>query len=969
MEETAANSTDSDLVNVVVEAETAVQKARAAVEAARINGYELLPVHIEEFESILSEMTQVWLVSGRQFLLPPAVISSLARAHNEEGLGLHVMGDNEPYIYDANELLKSVFAGTGGSVTLRGNYLSSGYVMGPVGDDFAVMGAAMGAGTSVSAKVRGGFLRDPSCKFTIGVEYLHSGVTVSDVTFGPESGLIPVIRSTDMHSAPLVCTLAFRPAVGLRGGLVVNGAFTTLLRSIWLQAAGAGRLYANVASVLSMQPEDVKDDGEDGGGGGGDGASDGVNWAAVKGAPKDTATGLCTTGGFAGTCAVSEFVCIPWHPASAPETPAVRTVCAEYESQPGDATCSVLFFAWSALSKQEREAMRTDFAFNNPVAAGAANGAAAASPFVFSEAYLSLASSNRFAQKPNTCPFTRRHWETYLPLVALAPDSAAPDSAATLAAGFAHNARRVKEFADKVFFGGPQSGKTSLLMLAGALWEMLRRMQAGRSSASKEERDEIDEQTLVTVRALEYMLRQLVAHIGCAPNMTAVGTGVRVPLFTAFLQYCAADQTSFCPAQVACLVDLVLRFGCRWPNDDERSNMLRTVRRAFIIQQLAAVCDAAKKQGLTNYDFFVKAARGLVGFAPGTNLVDVTQPAEVLEHWGFCTISRGAPSSVDYRELLKRDFGGVDPVSDLVARMVGACVLRDAFAHWWLGKTFPASQHPFLCKTSAAIDRWRKENPTFEALWNCADCAGKAPLTAGDVQAAIHAAVAAHLSSITFDGQLPVPFASCFGPSALRCAYCGSEFATLGQAQDLVGGDSADMHRLRAEVVKHLHSHGVVSSSGSCNNTTAGGSLHLFVQLQMSQPANRSARDADDADDVRRIADAVQHALVRDRQGTESLVPSVTRAPLEALIRGYMRLRDAGAEEPALRADGTFGILFVDKLRAELNVLRTGIGVETGDAVDGCAGGGTGGGAHGTGGGADDTGGGADATGKVGGGK
>ena len=84
-----------------------------------------------------------------------------------------------------------------------------------------------------------------------------------------------------------------------------------------------------------------------------------------------------------------------------------------------------------------------------------------------------------------------------------APDLAAPDSAATLAAGFAHNARRVKEFADKVFFGGPQSGKTSLLMLAGALWEMLRRMQADRFSASKGERDESDEHTLVSENTLD----------------------------------------------------------------------------------------------------------------------------------------------------------------------------------------------------------------------------------------------------------------------------------------------------------------------------------------------------------------------------------------------------------------------------------------------------------------------------------
>ena len=969
LNELLGNATDADSVGAVQEAETAVEKAQQAVEAALIDGYWLLPADVSEFEAMLSSVTQVWLVSGKQPLLPEAFIASLARAHNEEGLGLHVMGDNDPYFQDANALLAAVFQGTRESVLLRGNYLGAGYVMGPVDADFTTIGAGAGAGTSagagagagVSANVRGGFRADSM--LTTGVSCLHSGYTVADVGYTGGT-LTPVIATTNDPSptAQLVCTLAFRPARGKRGPLVVGGAFTTLFQYIWRMAAGAARFYANIAAYLALQPDAHEGGGagKDGGEGAPEGVSDG--WTTKDDLHKDKATGLCTFAAFCGPCAISHVVCIPGPSAH------VGSVCALYKIEPGDATNSVLSVPGFVLANPE--GVKTNEAFNNPLAAGAANGASL-SPFVFSEDYLRLA-----AGRPglaNKCPFTGREWiRRFLPCVAIGPNRAAHEDAgteatahkdaateatahkdatahedhaateATLAAGFAHNARRVKEFADELFFGGPLVGNTSLLMLAGALWSMLRRMQAERAIASKggadhkgekegedEGEDEGEEQTLVTIRALEFLLRQLVAHVSCAPNMTAAGTGVRVPLFAAFLQYCAADLTSFCLEQVECLVDLVTRFGWRAPTDKERADMRRTVCRAFIIEQLAAVCAAAKKPDTTKYDFFVEAAQGLVGFQPRTNLVDITVPVEVLGRWDFAARCRGKPSSVDWQTLA---FNlGVDPVPPLVTWAIGAKVLGDAFAHWWSGKLFPASQHPFNCKTSTVIERWLAEQLKFRALWNCEDCAGKVAVTADDVRVAVDEAVVKRLTPITYDSAL-VPFASCFGTSVLNCAHCDHVFSTPAEAAQLLQQVDAGCREatasFRAGVIEHLHRHGnlINKGSGSCTATTAGGSLHRAVQLKMLQLENRSARGDED---VARIADDVQHALVRDRQGTESLAPSFTRAATEAAIRGYMRLRSSGAAEPTLRADGTLNILFAEKLRGELQVLRMEIGAQT----------------------------------------
>ncbi len=1017
LKDVAGNSTETALVCAVVEAENAVEKAQQAVKAALVDGYELLPdpVRIDEFAGALANTTQVWLVSGPRLMLPAPVAKLLARAHNEEGLGLHIMGDNDPYITDANALLAEIYRGVGRTVDMSGNHLGAGYVMGAVGDDFVTTSSASAVSTgavstgaaftgAVSTGVRGGFC---GCILTVGVDRLHSGHTVASVSFGDGTGLTPVIRTTNTYMGPLVTTLAFRPASGQRGALVVNTAFTTLFRKLW-EAAGASRLYANIVAYLSMQPDSVPAEGNVGSLAS---ASDvAVSWAAVKGVfLKDAATGLCTEGGFAGPCAVSQLVCFPGRSVSDPVTDHVESVCKLYDVPIEGATdSSVLFLPCYALAPKAIEAVKTDWAFNNPVAAGAENGGAAVSPFVFSQAYLALVASHKIAHlKAGTCPFTYQAWTSYLPLVALGPDdsattcksavpvsvavsgdasvsgvsvagdkstgdeSAGDESAAfkvaVLAAGHAHNYGRVKGFADDVFLGGPQSGSTSMLMLAGALWEMLSRLQADRVRASEEKakagakaqveaqveagaeaqvearaEDEGDEQTRVTIRAITYMLRQLVAHVGCAPNMTAVGTGVRVPLFDAFMQYCAADQTSFCLTQVAVLVHLVVRFGPRAPKDDERLNMLRTLRRAFIVQQLSAVCEAAKKSGWSDYRFFVEAARGLVGFAPG-DLVDVAKPVPELPRWGFCSSASSSASSdgqhgggsavVDWA-MLQRDLGGVAPVSDVVTQIVGARVMGDAFARWWCNKVFPGSQHPFICKTSEVIRRWCEENSKFARLWNCEDLAGKAPLTTADARAAIDAAVVTRLKPITIQSAKS-HFASLYGPPALACAQCGHEFATREEAQKLLdevdAGRLDAMYPLRAAVVNHLHAdHGeMVSNTGACTPATSGCSLYRAVQIEMLQPQNRGAQNGVE-DRVQCIADAVQLALVYGRQGTESLSPSFTRATVVDAIRGYIRLRDAGAKEPTLQADGGLNIPFADKVREELSVLRAGIGSDTG---------------------------------------
>ena len=979
-----------DMGLAVEEAAAQVRTAQLRVEEALIEGYELLPSSSTEFKGVhLDRCSQLWLVSSNCHELPGNIADVVAHAHNNEQLALHIMGDNEPFVHDANVLLTRVlagreFEGTPVRVELRGNYLGQGHVMSGVGSFLDVVGGAASAAAPAPASgapagVRGGFLSDH--ELGCGVTYAHSGITVAHVDVRPLGAMNPVIctvNDTTPNGGLLVTTLVWLPGDGDRGHLAVNGAYTQLFRRVFEQAAGMGRFFSNIACALalSIHPD------QDGGGAAATPADD------LWGDPltTDAVTGLRTEGAFCGPCAVTEQVHAPGHVALQ-QAGTLETVLTAYAVSADDLDNGLLYLGLHPLSATTVESLRTDFAYNNPVAAGAKAESHAVSSSVVGFPYLACTgwdvrvggvtsvvgggTSFLDESRQHRCPFTLRKWSSVLALVAAGPagERTSADGAGTRQ--FARNAGHYKEVAS-TWLGVP--GNASNLMFVGALHAKYKSLQSTLQGGGAGE----DEQTRVALSAVAFLLRQLVAHVMCAPDMVTPNTGVQRPLFLAFLQYCEAGKENFCLDQVAILGELVALFGPRGLTAAERDVIKRTVRRAYVLDEAAAACRAAK----VHYDagaaqhgvgagaaqrVFEELARGLVPMDPVSGLYDVHMP--VPDSLSRCSL---APSSVDWESLDMALGGGpFKAVSAAFSVFVRTFMLTDAFSGWWFSRKFPVCNRPFDCKPAWLTQRWLEPGADgangadsvvrrrLRELWAGGD---KTAVSDVEAAAAVREAVHERVPRINYSPD-PVLLASCFGPSTMRCALCGLQFATGDEARTALAAHDKDPSApetkqafsvMRDRVLNHLsQEHGPMNSvaSGGCGPDTCGAALHRAVQEAMLNPANANVGKpgAPLADaDVARISTDVQRGLVEQRQGTEALSPSFTRPTIVAVVEQYAALRAAGAREPTLGAGGKLYVAFHERMREELAVglKATGSGSLSASPCPG-GGGGAGGGAGG----------------------
>ena len=160
----------------------------------------------------LADASQLWVISGERSNLSELHIS-LIRDFFDDGKGVYIWGDNDPYYVDANlvgqALLGSTMHGNspGNKVLHEANYGGSGFVQHQI---------------------------------TTGLEFLYEGHTIAAIE-DPSERLVPIMRGSDGH----IVTACF-DRDGKRA--LIDGGFTRLYVN-W-DDAGTARFVKNAAAWL-----------------------------------------------------------------------------------------------------------------------------------------------------------------------------------------------------------------------------------------------------------------------------------------------------------------------------------------------------------------------------------------------------------------------------------------------------------------------------------------------------------------------------------------------------------------------------------------------------------------------------------------------------------------------------------------------------------------------------------------------
>jgi hypothetical protein len=178
----------------------------------------------DELDQMLATASQCWIISSNTRTLSDDIMDVCVR-HWRGGLGLYVLGDNLPFLFDANQVL-----GKMGFPTLHGNQPGDKYLRPSDMEHDRSPGFA--AGDLV----------------TTGIMTLFEGITVAwmvEADLAPV-GLKPILReSTDGR-----VIVARRDAMDGCGPVCVDGAFTKLYYRF--DEAGSARLVTNMAIFLGV---------------------------------------------------------------------------------------------------------------------------------------------------------------------------------------------------------------------------------------------------------------------------------------------------------------------------------------------------------------------------------------------------------------------------------------------------------------------------------------------------------------------------------------------------------------------------------------------------------------------------------------------------------------------------------------------------------------------------------------------
>lgn len=196
-------------------------------------GPPLQHLSITDLDKSLSESSQCWIISGSHGNNPQTCQTMKASQrdiiikHWREGMGLYVLGDNFPFITDANFLLASMYPGN--NVSMNGNYIGK-------------------KNLSHSPDAQGGYIVEDY--LTTGIVNCYSGVTVAELI---NTDKIPKFVKV-MYESTDHLTLGYAPGLDGCGPVVISGAFTTLYHG--LDTPGSIRLIQNTVGFLSTRMDE-----------------------------------------------------------------------------------------------------------------------------------------------------------------------------------------------------------------------------------------------------------------------------------------------------------------------------------------------------------------------------------------------------------------------------------------------------------------------------------------------------------------------------------------------------------------------------------------------------------------------------------------------------------------------------------------------------------------------------------------
>lgn len=167
----------------------------------------------EEFKKALEKSCQLWIISSSTQMLSAQHIE-IIKEYFEQGHGIYIWGDNDPYNADANYVAQALFGGS-----MKGDYWGS-----------QVVGLK-------EAKTNSGLV--PQHLITTGLQFIFEGVTIAAIQ--GNQYLKPLIYSSDGKVVSAYYEEGCKRAI-------LDGGFTRLYVS-W-DAAGTGRYVKNAAAWL-----------------------------------------------------------------------------------------------------------------------------------------------------------------------------------------------------------------------------------------------------------------------------------------------------------------------------------------------------------------------------------------------------------------------------------------------------------------------------------------------------------------------------------------------------------------------------------------------------------------------------------------------------------------------------------------------------------------------------------------------
>lgn len=166
-----------------------------------------------DFARISASLCQVWLISGYSRTITDEQIRQIKAFYNQ-GKGVYLWADNDPFYADVNPIIKDLFGST-----MSGNYIGKQII----GVQKHIKDVGIVAGHLIST----------------GISNFYEGVTISNVTM--TQYLKPLVYSSDKK-----VVTAYSDMDGKR--LLIDGGFTRLCVD-W-DSAGTDRYVANAAGWL-----------------------------------------------------------------------------------------------------------------------------------------------------------------------------------------------------------------------------------------------------------------------------------------------------------------------------------------------------------------------------------------------------------------------------------------------------------------------------------------------------------------------------------------------------------------------------------------------------------------------------------------------------------------------------------------------------------------------------------------------